>query len=165
VFILAGRDNRATLLFSRDSRVLPDVPLADVLDRLTGLSLNADEVRLVLTGCLASGAAANGGRSWSGGWRSITLGSTITAYLQPRNGVVVVAAADYGSWLVDYADHRNGWPRTVRIRSRDAGRVDATARLDQLEINTAIDDRAFSVDIPATAERITLNDLRAMALR
>ena len=56
---------------------------------------------------------------------------------RPSNGAPVVVAADYGPWLVDYADHLNGWPRTVRIRSKDAGRVDATARLDQLEVNTA----------------------------
>jgi hypothetical protein len=162
VFVLAGRQNRATLLFPRDNRVLADVPLADVLDRLTALALDADDVRLVLTGCLAAGSAAANGRSWNGGWRAVSLGPNITAYLRQRDGATVVAAADYGPWLVDYADHLNGWPRTVRIRSRDAGRVDATARLDQLEINTEIDDRAFTVDVPPDAERITLNDLRAI---
>ena len=162
VFILAGRDNRATLFFPRDNRVLTDVPLADVLDRLTALALNADDIRLVLSGCLA-GESAAGGLSWNGGWQSVTLGPNVTAYLQPRNGAPVVVAADYGPWLVDYADHLNGWPRTVRIRSKDAGRVDATARLDQLEVNTPIDERAFSVEVPAGAERVTLNDLRAIA--
>jgi hypothetical protein len=143
--------------------VLPDVAVADVLERLTALALSADDVRLILTGCLAGEAAAGEGRSWDGGWRSATLGPGVTAYLQERNGAPVVVAADYGPWLVDYADHLNGWPRTVRIRSKDAGRVDATARLDQLEANQPIDDRAFAVDVPAGAERITLNDLRAIA--
>lgn len=162
-FILAGRQNRTTLLFPRDHRVLPDVPLADVLDRLTALALDADDVRLILSGCVGSRATATEGRSWSGGWRAVTLGSDITAYLRTRHGVALVAAADYGAWLVDYADHLTGWPRTVRIRSREPGRVDVTVRVDQLEINTEIDDRAFSVDVPPDAERITLNDLRAIA--
>ena len=169
VFILAGRNNRATLFFPRDKRVLPDVALADVLDRLTALALNADDVRLVLTGCLAQNATPSEGRGWSGGLRAVTLAPNITAYVADRNGVPVVTAADYGPWLVDYADHVNGWPRTVRIRNRTSTSssassvvVDATARLDQLEMNIPIDDRAFTVDVAADAERITLNDLRAI---
>jgi hypothetical protein len=163
VFVLAGRNNRATVFFPRDDRVLLDVALADVLERLTALALDADAVRLILSGCLAEGATATQGRSWNGGWFAVSLGADTTAYLRQRNGRALVAAADYGPWLVDYSDHLNGWPRTVRIRSTEPGRVDATARLDQVEINTAIDDRAFTVAVPADAERITLNDLRAIA--
>ena len=162
VFILAGRSNRATLFFPRDNRVLPDVALADVLDRLTALALNADDVRLVLTGCLAQNVTPTEGRAWNDGLRAVTLSPNITAYVRDRNGVPAVVAADYGPWLVDYTDHLNGWPRTVRIRSKEAGRVDATARLDQLEVNVPIDDRAFSVDVSPGAEPITLNDLRAI---
>jgi hypothetical protein len=163
VFILAGRTNRATLFFPRDNRVLADVALADVLDRLTALRLNADDLRLVLTGCLVERATPTDGRSWNGGWFAVALTPDVTAYLQQRNGNVVVAAADYGPWLIDYADHLNGWPRTVRIRSKEPRQVDATAQLDQLEVNTALEDKAFDIDIPADAERITLNDLRAIA--
>jgi outer membrane lipoprotein-sorting protein len=163
VFVLAGRNNRATLLLPRDDLVLSDVALADVLERLTALALDADAVRLILSGCLTQGAPATDGRSWDGGWFAVSLGADTTAYLQQRNGTAIVAAADYGSWLIDYGDHLNGWPRTVRIRSREPGRVDATARLDQVEINPTLDDRAFTVDVPADAERITLDDLRAIA--
>jgi hypothetical protein len=165
VFVLAGRNNRATLLFPRDNRVLPDVALVEVLERLTALALDADAVRLMLTGCLVEAATASEGRSWNSGWSAVSLGSDITAYLQRPNGAprAVVVAADYGPWLVDYSGHVNGWPRTVRIRSKEQGRVDATAQLDQVEINTPIDDRAFAVEVPAGAERITLNDLRAIA--
>ena len=178
VFILAGRNDRATLLFPRDNRVLPNVALADVLDRLTALALDADDVRLVLTGCLAEKPAPRDGRSWNGGWLAVSLAPNIIAYVRQRNGAVVVAAADYGPWLVDYTNHLNGWPRTVRIRNNpsvssvssvasgssvSSVAVDATARLDQLEVNAPIDERAFVVEIPPNAERITLNDLRAIA--
>ena len=163
VFILAGRNNRATLYFPRDNRVLSDVALADVLDRLTALPLSADDLRLVLTGCLVDRATPTDGRAWNGGWLAVALTPDVTAYLRQRSGSVVVAAADYGPWLIDYADHLNGWPRTVRIRSKEPQQVDAVARLDQLEVNTPLDDRAFDIDIPADAERITLNDLRAVA--
>ncbi|MGH9176497.1 MAG: hypothetical protein ACRD1H_19155, partial [Vicinamibacterales bacterium] len=36
VFILAGRENRATLLLPRDNRVLRDADVAQLLERLTG---------------------------------------------------------------------------------------------------------------------------------
>ena len=166
VFILAGRENRATLYFPRDNRVLEDVALADVLDRLTALPLNAHDVRLVLTGCLGDPVTPRSpseGRAWNGDWFAVTITPDITAYVRRRNGIPIIAAADYGPWLIDYADHVNGWPRTVRIRSRERGRVDATARLAQLEINGGIDLNAFIINVPPDAERMTLNDLRAIA--
>lgn len=161
VFILAGTDNRVTLLFPRDNRVLPEVGLADVLDRLTGLALGAEDLRFILTGCLGEGAQPKVGVAWPDGWRAVRIGSKITAYLRERRGAIVVVAADYGPWLVDYSDHQNGWPRAVRIRGRQAA-VDLTARLDQLEPNAPIDSKAFSVTVPPDAERITLQDLRAI---
>ena len=179
VFILAGRNNRATLFFPRDNRVLADVALSDVLDRLTALALDADDLRRVLTGCLVDNAAPTNGRTWNGGWSAVSLTPNVTAYVRQRNGVTAVTAADYGPWLVDYADHLNGWPRSVRIRNKGSvssvssvssvgsvssvSSVAVAARLDQLEINVPIDDRAFIVDVPPDAERITLNDLRAIA--
>ena len=41
-FILAGRDNRASLLLPRDNRLLTDASVPALLERLTGLSLGAE---------------------------------------------------------------------------------------------------------------------------
>ena len=161
-FILAGTDNRATLLLPRDRRVLRDAPVPDVLERLTGLKLAANDLRLVLTGCLADSATPTSGRAYSGGWRAVTLGADIAAYLKEVNGAPVVVAADHGSWRVDYSDHQNTWPRTVRIRSA-SGDVDISAAIEQLEINTDIDDKAFAVAVPADADAMTLDHLRSVS--
>ena len=163
VFILAGRDNRATLLLPRDNRVLRDADVAQLLERLTGLALGADDIRLILTGCLADRATPADGRSWPKGWRAVTVGPGITAYLADRNGAPVVVAGDHGAWRVDYANHQNGFPRSVRIRSGPSGEVDLTAALEQLEINTDIDEKAFAIEVPSGAISITLDDLRAVA--
>lgn len=171
IFILAGRDNRATLLLPRDNRVLVDAAVPDVLERLTGLSLAANDLRVILTGCLVEQQPPTEGRRWPNGWRSVTVGREITAYLRDVSGQPVVTAADHGRWRIDYANHLNGWPRQVRIRSAEAGNsgaqstpmIDLTAALDQLEINTGIDEKAFVVDPPAGAIPITLDDLRAVA--
>ena len=160
-FILAGRDNRATLLLPRDQSVLKDAPVPDVLERLTGLSLTATDLRLILTGCLSEPANPSNGRAFGTDWRAVDLDSGVVAYLRNVGGVATVVAADHGNWRVDYSMHRNGFPRQVRIRSV-AGDVDMTAVLEQVEINTEIDPKAFVVEAPANATPITLDHLRSV---
>lgn len=162
-FILAARDDRGTVLFPRERRVLPDTNVADILARLTGLDLGAGELRLLLSGCLVEGVEATEGRTWPGGWRAVTLGERRTAYLRDVAGRPVVMAADYGPWQIDYADHLNGWPRTVRVRRATGTDTDITARLQQLEINVPLEPRAFDVDVPEGTERVTLDDVRSVA--
>jgi hypothetical protein len=160
-FILAGRDNRATLLLPRDDRILKDAPVPDVLERLTGLALSATDLRLILTGCLSVPAKPSNGRAFSGDWRAVTLDEGIVAYIRNVAGAPAIVAADHGNWRVDYSLHRNGFPRQVRIRSV-AGDVDMTAALEQVEINTEIDAKAFEVAAPASAAPMTLDHLRSV---
>jgi hypothetical protein len=167
-FILAARDNRGTLFLPRDNRVLKDAAVPDVVGRLTGVTLSAPDLRFVLTGCLAEGVTATDGKSFPGGWQSVTLAGDgvnvpMTAYLRTMNGTRVVVAADRGEWRLDYANHLSGFPRSVRIRSAEGGTIDLSAVVDELEINTGIDDKAFDVTVPPTAAPMTLDDLRAVA--
>lgn len=159
VFVLAGRDDRATLLFPRDDRVLADAAVAAVLERLTGLALGARDLRLILTGCVSGTPAADGGTAFPGGWQSVRLSESIVAYLKVQNGERLLVAVDYGNWRVDYAEQRNGFPRRVRIRSATGAVVDVSAALTELEVNTEIDDRAFEVVIPPGAIAMSLEQL------
>lgn len=165
VFILAARAGEATVLFPRDNRVLPSTPVASVLERLTGLNLGADDLRLVLSGCLVAEPNATAGQSWPNGWKAVTLAPDRVAYLREVRGAWVIAAADYATWRIDYADHLNSWPRTVRVRGADGSQVDLTARLDQFQINVDLPDTAFTVDVPPNTERITIDDLRRQVLQ
>jgi hypothetical protein len=160
-FILAGRDNRATLFLPRDAQVLKDAPVPDVLSRLTGLALSASDLRLILTGCLSAPGNPTNGRAFARDWRAVDLEQGITAYLRNVDGAPAVVAADHGEWRVDYATHRNGLPREVRIRSV-SGDVDMRAALEQVEMNTQIDPRAFEVSVPPDAAPITLDHLRSV---
>jgi outer membrane lipoprotein-sorting protein len=162
-FILAGRDNRASLLLPRDNRLLPDASVPELLERLTGLALGASDMRLILSGCLSERPQPTDGRTWSGGWRAVTLGDGVTAYLKAINGASTLVAADRGAWRIDYADHQNGWPRTVRIRSAEGQTtIDITAAIEDLEVNTPIDAKAFAIEAPAGAARMTIDDLRSV---
>ena len=163
VFILAGRNERATLLLPRDRRVLKDTPVPEVLERLTGLALGADDLRLLVSGCLVDNAAPIDGRQWPGGWQAVTLAPGRTAYLRSRQGQSVVVAADYGPWRIDYAEHTGGYPRLVRVRPSGDAATDVTARIGDLQVNIAIDPRAFVVEIPSDADPMTLDELRSVA--
>lgn len=163
VFILGAQNGESTLFFPRDNRVLPATPVADVLERLTGLNLGADDLRLVLSGCLVGEANPSDGRSWPDSWKAVTLAPGRVAYLRQVDGAWVVVAADYDTWRVDYADHLNGWPRTVRVRGAEGADVDLIARLSQLQVNVDLPASAFEVDVPAAARRLTLDDLRSVA--
>lgn len=162
VFILAGQENRATLLFPRENRLLPEAPVPAVLERLTGIDLDADDLRLVLSGCLVSEPVFSDGKAWPDGWKAVTLAPDRVAYFRQVRDTWVVAGADLGPWRVDFADHLNGWPRTVRIRGAE-GQVDLTMRLQDLGINVDLPASAFAVAVPPDAERITLDDLRRVA--
>ena len=165
-FILAGRNEAATLLLPREKRVLTGTTVTAVLERITGLALGADDLRLIVSGCLVQQPAPADGRQWPGGWQAVRLAPDRVAYLRTRQGHPVLVAADYGSWRVDYARHAGGFPREVRVRrvpGADEPMVDITARVEQLEVNTPINPRAWSVDVPSDADPMTLDELRSIA--
>ncbi len=162
-FILAGRGERATLVLPRERRVLKDTGVAEVLERLTGLSLGAEDLRLIVSGCLADRATPEDGRKWGESWRAVTIGPERVAYLRIQNGQPVVTAADYGPWHIDYSAHASGFPRTVRVRRAGDSGIDITARIEQLQVNTQINPLAWSVAIPSDADPMTLDELRSIA--
>jgi hypothetical protein len=162
-FVLAGRAERATLVLPREHRVLKDTAVREVLERITGLALGADDLRLIVSGCLVDRAAPADGRQWGGGWRAVTIGPERIAYLRVVNGQPVLTAADYGPWHVDYSAHASGFPRVVRVRRAGDTAIDITARVEQLQVNTQINPLAWSVDVPSDADPMTLDELRSIA--
>lgn len=154
--LLVSDGTRTTLFFPRDQQVLSDAPVADVLGAIAGLALDAGDLRAVLMGCL--GTASEGrGVSFGSSWGAVDADGA-RVYL--RNGQVV--AADYRGWLVDYSQHLNGIARAVRVRRPlPGGDVDLQAALAQVEINVDVPSEAFTLDVPASARAITLEDLRA----
>jgi outer membrane biogenesis lipoprotein LolB len=163
VFILAGKAEKATLLLPREQRVIKDTAVSSVLERLTGLALSADDLRLIVSGCLVDNAAPTEGKQWPGGWQAVSLGSDRLAYVRRVQGVPMVVAADYGPWHVDYSEHLSGYPRAVRVRRAGDATTDVVARVGELEVNTTINPLAFTLEIPADAEPMTLDELRSVA--
>lgn len=163
VFILAGKAEKATLLLPREHRVLKDTAVSAVLERLTGLALGADDLRLMLSGCLADSTPATDGKQWPGGWQAVSLGADRVAYLRIVQGQPRVVAADYGPWHVDYSEYLSGYPRLVRVRRAGDATTDVTARVGELEVNTTINPLAFALEVPSDADPMTLDELRSVA--
>jgi hypothetical protein len=161
MFILAARGEQATLLLPRDRRVLTSTSVSAVIEHLTGLRLSADDLLLALSACVAAGQASDG-RQWSRDWRGVSAPGGRTVFLRQVSGAWSVAGVDGGDWRADYGQVVNGFPRRVRLRSTD-GQVDLVASVQQLEVNTGIDDAAFDVAIPPGTDPMTLAELRSVA--
>ncbi|MEZ5421291.1 MAG: lipoprotein insertase outer membrane protein LolB [Vicinamibacterales bacterium] len=152
--VLASDGATTTLLFPRERQVLHDAPVAAVLEALTGLALDASELRLMLFGCLAPEPGR--GERYGTRWQAV---ADADSRIFLRDGVPV--AADYRGWQIDYRGFVAGVPRVIRVRRAvAAGAIDLTAQLGELAINTDLDARAFVVTAPGDAEVITLDDLR-----
>lgn len=153
--VLASNGVTTTLFFPREAQVLRDAPVSAVLDALTGLALDAGDLRRLIFGCVAGEAGR--GYGYGRAWQAVESGDT-RAFLE--DGVLV--AADYRGWQVDYAAHVSDMPRTVRVRrALPTGDIDLVAVLSSVETNVALDAAAFTVAVPAEAAPITLDDLRA----
>ena len=166
IFILVATNDDATLLLPREERVLQHGRPADVLDAVAGVPLNAGDLHAVLTGC-APAVSQPEGRELGADWRVITDAAGDALYLhraggaQPWQLVAVIRRA----WRVEYRDQLNGLPRTMRItsvtRTGGAGAsFDLTLVLTQVETNVPLDADVFRVQIPQTAQPITLDELR-----
>jgi hypothetical protein len=163
-FVFVATDDEATLLLPRDERFLEHGRPADVLDAVAGVPLGARELHAVLTGC-APAVDQPEGRALGADWRVITDAGGDAIYLH-REGADKpwqLAAVVRRAWRVDYGDHLNGLPRTMRITSatRDgSGSFDLTLALTQVDTNVALDADAFRVQAPRGAQPITLDELR-----
>lgn len=161
LFVLTAQANTAALVLPRERRVLESAPMRDVLERLTGLPLSADELRLALLGCLGTDAPANG-LEWPGPWRAVETRDGHRLWLAPRDGAWRVVSADAGGWRVDYAGWLNDVPRHARVQTRD-GSVDLRVELRQLSMNVDITPEAFQMTRPSDATPVRLEELVSVA--
>lgn len=157
VFILAGRDGRATLLLVREDRVVTDAPPEAIVEALTGVALTPPELLAAVAGCGLGAGDPSNGRTFNDEWAAVETPGGLT-YLRRIEGRWRVGAVVRGPMQVLYADFVSGLPSTVHVRTGTV--ADITLRLSQVEINTPIDDRAFEVNVPDDALPLTLEELR-----
>jgi hypothetical protein len=168
VFYLVARPGEATLWLTREKRVLRDVPFADMLEGLVGVSLNPDALRSVLTGCLVEQPRPTTART-IGEWIVVELEGGAVAYLQRVDGAYRLTAGRRDGFEIYYDQFLGGLPREVRVVSESGGdpdsepATDLTVSLSQVDTNVAPPDSAFSIDIPPDVLPMTLRELRGAA--
>jgi hypothetical protein len=166
LFTFAASGDSATLVLHDDDRVLRNGQAAAVLEALTGVPVDAADLREALTGCASSEAVAGEARQLGDDWRTLQIGST-TLYLrrEPRTApwrlvAAVHRPADRGEWRAEYRDFVDGLPQRVRLASSDVDRFDLRLAISGIELNPPLSPAAFEVRIPAAARPITLDELR-----
>jgi hypothetical protein len=162
VFILVAKSGDATLLLPRDQRILEHGKPAEVLEAVAGLPLDAMDLRRALVGC---GAALDGdsGRAIGNDWRVVADGPD-EAYLHrdARNGpwriVAIVHKRNAGPpWRAEYREFASGLPRSVRLAGPE---FDLRLALSQVDLNVPLGDEVFQVQVPRSADPISLDELK-----
>jgi hypothetical protein len=163
IFVLAGSGGTATLWLPRDERVLQQADPADILDALAGLHVSPADLRAWLAGCPAPGFAPGSARQYGRDWIQVDSGAADAVWLR-RGDRWRVAAERAGPLTIEMSDYTTAGPGRVRIRrdaAADAPALDVRLAVGQVERNVTLGPEAFVVDVPASAQPITIDDLRA----
>jgi len=169
VFILAARDGSATLLLTREDRIIRKAPPEAILGALTGVALDPADLLAVFTGCVVPGPRPTAGRLHAAGIASIEVESvdqgsqrrTATVYLRRNGSQWQLRAAKRDGWQIEYTPGTGSFPQSVRLISTNPDVVvGITAALSQIETNEVLDPKAFIVDEPKNVMPMTVDELR-----
>ncbi len=162
VFVFVARDGDASLLLPRDRRVLEHGTPSDVLAAVTGVPIDPEQLRLLVTGC--TGAAplpTTAMTAFGDDWRVAADGADVF-YLH-RDGASaawrLVARIRRGAWRAEYSMFDANLPHAVRLVSDPPGRFDLRIALSQIDVNVALGPGAFRLQT-AGAAPLTLEELR-----
>jgi hypothetical protein len=163
VFVAAGND--ASLLLPRDRRVLEHGKPADVFEAVSGVPLDAAQLRLLVTGC-ATAPDASDAVAFGDDWRVAPDGAdnvyfrrSSAASGQAQWRLAATTRRGVNGWRAEYSMFDGSLPRTVRLVSEPPGRFDLQLDLSQVELDVALGPEAFRLPASA-ADPITLDELR-----
>jgi hypothetical protein len=169
-FLLAGKDGRATLLLPRENRVLRDAPASAILEALAGIDQAPSDLRAWIAGCPAATGAASNPRGYGTDWAAADIGNGRQLWIHRLSASQTVGHAGWrliavnaGPLTIEFADHTGTQPGRVRIRRASgpgATELDIRLALRQVERGVTLPDTAFTVDVPADAGEITIDELR-----
>jgi hypothetical protein len=161
VFTLVMHEDDATLLLNREGRVLAHAAPADIVEALTGVPMDADDLRLALAGCGFDTPEPVDSQAYGDSW-VVVGGPRARRWLRRVDGAWRLVASARGPIEIRYDDFTAGRPQRLRLRTTSGGSVltDLSLRLSQVELNPALGPEVFRLDVPPDAEPLTLEDLR-----
>ena len=176
IFIVAARAGDATLLLTRENRILEHGRTDEILEAVAGIPLDAADLRTTLVGCprgsTSAGPGSGGGtvsstsRRIGDDWRVLDHGpSELYFHRESRQApwrLVASVRRDPGrpAWRVEYRKFENNLPQAIHMISIDSSRFDLRLELSQVELNTRLPSAAFDVRVPPSADPITIQELR-----
>jgi hypothetical protein len=169
-FLLAGKDGRATLLLPREDRVLRDAPAGAILEALAGIDQAPSDLRAWIEGCPAATGAASNPRGYGPDWAAADIGNGRQLWIHRLSASQTagrlgwrLVGINIGPLTVEFTEHTGTQPGRVRIRRAPgpgATELDIRLALHQVERGVTLPDSAFTVDVPANAVAITIDELR-----
>jgi hypothetical protein len=166
IFLLAGQGGTATLLLPRENHVLRDAEAGAILERLAGLDAGPADLRAWVSGCPAAAPRPRAPVGYGDEWIAADLDGGRRAWIRrdagARNWRLAAVRAD--GLLVEFADHAGTQPgrlRLTRAASADDAALDIRLAIRQVERGLDLAPAAFTLDVPADATAITLDDLKA----
>lgn len=168
LFILAARGGSGSLLLPGERRIVRDAAPSAILEALTGVSLEPDDLQAVFTGCVLPAPRATAGRMHAGGLVSIDIENTgqgpartATLYLRRSGAQWQLRAARRDRWQIEYVPSTGAFPQSVRLTSTNPDvRVDINAALSQVVTNQDLPQTAFRIDEPNDVMPMTVEELR-----
>jgi hypothetical protein len=159
-FVLVGSSGDATLVLSREKRVLTGATTESIIEAITGVALRAEELLAVLTGC-GFVQEPEEGRLYDDDWMAVQRGDR-TNWLRRVEGTWRTVASTRGSLQVRYEAFASATPSRIRIRTGSAAAVDAdiTLRVSDVDLDAPLAPEVFRVDIPDDAAPISLEEFR-----
>jgi hypothetical protein len=157
---MAGRSGQAVFLLPREDRVMRAAS-RDIVHRLTGLRWGARDLLNVLTGCVTTPSGPITGTSY-GTQASIELGGGARAYVQQKAGRWELVAGDRDGLRIEYREYSPAFPSLVRVSSisPDVTPLSLTFKVEQHQVNTEIEARIFTLEVPPTFLPMKLEELR-----
>ena len=161
VFVLTADRDLAVLTLPRDRRVLTGASAAEIVEALAGVALDADALRVIVSGCgITLADAPADGRSYASGWAAVTVGNGVS-YLRRSGSAWQIVGATRDTLSIFYSDFQNGRPTTVNLRAAASGATaDIAFHLSQIDVNPTLDPQTFQQENPADAMPLTLDELR-----
>lgn len=161
IFLLAGSTSRATLWLRTDDRAVTADPV-EILHALVGVSLSADDMLNLLSGCVARSASVTSAVR-HGALTSIES-SAGRVFLEQRAGQWAVRAFETPSLTAEFVPAGRATPQDIWIWSR-AGTSAASLHLTvtEREVNGNVPAEVFRVpDGALAAKPMTLDELASM---
>jgi hypothetical protein len=168
IFILVAQGGEATLLMTRDNRVLQRGRPREIVEAMAGVPLDVDDLRATLLGCDAVPALPLG-RQLGAEWRVVSNGPRELYFRRAATPVRwrLVAAVHHDpgrpDWRAEYSDFDGNLPSTIRL-IESGGRFNLRLALSQVELNAPLPAAAFTVNVPASADPMTIEELRRSGL-